>query len=149
VLIGLLLASLGRARNAEAVAGTASLIVLAVLGIGFVLLPIVLTLMSYRDFFGAMVRFQPVIEPAEHLVHYNNGIAYKNRGMWYMATQEWEVAVSKKPHEPIYLHALGLAYAQLRQTEKARALLDRAIQIEPQNTKIKESRALIDQMAAK
>jgi tetratricopeptide (TPR) repeat protein len=149
LLIGLLLDSLGRARNAESVAGTASLIIVAVLGIAFVLLPIILTIMSYRDFFGPMVRFQPVIEPGEHLVHYNNGIAYKNRGMWYMAAQEWDVAVSKKPHEPIYLHALGLAYAQLKQSEKARAMLDRAIQIEPENQQIQESRALIDQMAAK
>ena len=122
---------------------------MTVLGIAFVLLPIILTFLSYRDFLGPKVRFQPVIEPADHLVHYNNGIAYKNRGMWYMATQEWDVAVSKKPHEPNYLHALGLAYAQLKQPEKARAMLDRAIQIEPDNLQIKESRALIDQMAAK
>ena len=149
LLIGLLLATLSRAQNAEAAAGTASLIVLIVLGIAFVLLPIVLTLLSYRDFFGPMVRFQPAIEPADHLVHYNNGIAYKNRGMWYMAAQEWELAVSKKPRETNYLHALGLAYAQLKQPEKARATLDRAIQSAPDNPQIKESRALIDQMAAK
>jgi tetratricopeptide (TPR) repeat protein len=149
LLIGLLLSTLGRTRNAQAVAGTASLIVLAVLGIAFVLLPIALTIMSYRDFFGPKVRFQPIVEPAEHLVHYNNGIAYKNRGMWYMAAQEWDVAVSKKPTEASYLHALGLAYAQLKQPEKARGILDRAIQIEPANLQIKESRALIDQIAAK
>lgn len=149
LLIGSLLASLDRVRNAGAVAGTASRIVVAVLGIAFVLLPSILTILSYRDFLGPMVRFQPVIEPAEHLAHYNNGIACKNRGMWYMAAQEWEVAVSKKPHEPIYLHALGLAYAQLKQSEKARAMLDRAIQIEPENAKLKESRALIDQKGAK
>jgi tetratricopeptide (TPR) repeat protein len=146
LLIGLLLAALSRAQNAEAVAGTASRIVLTVLGIAFVLLPIVLTLLCYRDFFGPMVRFQPSIEPADHLVHYNNGIAYKNRGMWYMAAQEWEVAVSKKPRETNYLHALGLAYAQLKQPAKARATLDRAIQSAPDNPQIKESRALIDQM---
>jgi tetratricopeptide (TPR) repeat protein len=149
MMIGALLSSLGRTRNAEAVAGTASLIGVAVLGIAFVLLPIILTFLSYRDFIGPKVRFQPIIEPADHLLHYNNGIAYKNRGMWYMATQEWDVAVSKKPHEPNYLHALGLAYAQLKQFEKARAMLDRAIQIEPNNPQIRESRALIDQMATK
>jgi tetratricopeptide (TPR) repeat protein len=149
MMIGSLLSSLGRTRNAEAVAGTASLIGVAVLGIAFVLLPIILTFLSYRDFFGPKVRFQPSIEPADHLLHYNNGIAYKNRGMWYMATQEWDVAVSKKPHEPNYLHALGLAYAQLKQFEKARAMLDRATQIEPNNPQIRESRALIDQMATK
>jgi len=149
LLIGSLLVTLGRTQNAEAVAGTASLIVVAVLGIAFVLLPIVLTLLSYRDFFGPKVRFQPAIEPADHLVHYNNGIAFKNRSMWYMAAQEWELAVSKKPFETNYLHALGLAYAQLKQPEKARAMLDRAIQSAPDNPQIKESRALIDQMAAK
>jgi tetratricopeptide (TPR) repeat protein len=149
VLFGSLLASLGRARNAEAAAGTAGMIGGAVLGIAFVLLPIALSFLSYRDFWGPKVRFQPVVEPGEHLVHYNNGIAYKNRGMWYMAAQEWEVAVSKKPHEPSYLHALGLAYAQLKQFEKARATLDRAIQAAPNNPQIKESRALIDQMATK
>jgi tetratricopeptide (TPR) repeat protein len=149
LLIGWLLANLSRAQNAEAVAGTASLIGLTVLGIAFVLLPIVLTLLCYRDFFGPMVRFQPAIDPADHLVHYNNGIAYKNRGMWYMAAQEWEAAVSKKPRETNYLHALGLAYAQLKQPEKARATLDRAIQSAPDNPQIKESRALIDQMATK
>jgi tetratricopeptide (TPR) repeat protein len=149
LLSGWLLAGLGRVQNAESVAGTSSLIVVAVLGIGFVLLPIVLTLLSYRDFFGPKVRFQPIIEPADHLVHYNNGIAYKNRGMWYMAAQEWEVAVSKKPHETNYLHALGLAYAQLKRPEQARATLDRAIQSAPDNPQIKESRALIDQMATK
>jgi tetratricopeptide (TPR) repeat protein len=149
LLIGFLLASLGRTRNPEAAASTASLIGVAVLGIGFVLLPLILTFLSYRDFLGPKVRFQPIVEPAEHLVHYNNGIAYKNRGMWYMAAQEWEAAVSKKPHETNYLHALGLAYAQLKQFEKARATLDRATQIAPDNPQIKESRALIDQMATK
>ncbi len=148
LLIELLLAGLGRAQSAEAVAGTASLMISIGLGIAFVLSPIILTLLSYRDFYGPMVRFQPVIEPTDHLVHYNNGIAYKNRGMWYMAAQEWEVAISKKPRETNYLHALGLAYAQLKQPEQARAILDRAIQSAPDNPQIKESRALIDQMAA-
>jgi tetratricopeptide (TPR) repeat protein len=149
LLIGSLLAGLDGVRNAETVATTAGLIVVAVLGIAFVLLPIMLAFLSYGDFFGPKVRFQPLIEPADHLVHYNNGIAYKNRGMWYMATQEWDLAVSKKPHEPNYLHALGLAYAQLKQPAKARALLDRALLIEPNNLQIRASRALIDQMAAK
>ncbi len=53
------------------------------------------------------------------------------------------------PHETNDLHALGLAYAQLKQFEKARATLDRATQIAPDNPQIKESRALIDQMATK
>lgn len=149
LLVSLLGAGLGRAGSAGSLAGTVSLIVVIVLGIGFVLLPIVLTVLSARDFFGPKVRFQPAVESAEHLVHYNNGIAYKNRGMWYMAAQEWEAAVSKKPREPNYLHALGLAYAQLKQPDRARATLDRALQSAPDDLQIKESRALIDQIATK
>ncbi len=112
--IGLLVASLGRARNAAQMAGTFALIGLIVVGTVFVLLPIVLTVLSYGDFFGARVRFLPKVEDADHLDHYNSGIAYKNRGMWYMAAQEWEAAIGKKPREATYLHALGLAYAQLK-----------------------------------
>jgi tetratricopeptide (TPR) repeat protein len=149
LLVALLGTSLGRGANAGSLAGTISLIAVVVLGIGFVLLPIVLTILSVRDFFGPKVRFQPAVESADHLVHYNNGIAYKNRGMWYMAAQEWEAAVSKKPREPNYLHALGLAYAQLKQPDRARATLDRALQSAPDNLQIKESRALIDQIATK
>ncbi|HEU5102752.1 MAG TPA: tetratricopeptide repeat protein [Roseiflexaceae bacterium] len=149
LLVGILGASLGRTGNAASTAGIISLILVVVLGIGFVLLPIILTVLSARDFFGPKLRFQPTVESADHLVHYNNGIAYKNRGMWYMAAQEWEAAVSKKPREPNYLHALGLAYAQLKQPDKARATLDRALQSAPDNLQIKESRALIDQIATK
>jgi len=149
LLVGMLVAGLGRAQGAISAARTISLLLFVVLGIAFVLLPIALTIFSYRDFFGPKVRFQPVVEPAEHLVHYNNGIAYKNRGMWYMAAQEWEAAVGKKPREPSYLHALGLAYAQLKQPDKARATLDRALLSAPDNPQIKESRALVDQMAMK
>jgi tetratricopeptide (TPR) repeat protein len=149
LLAALLSASVGRAGSAGTLPGTIGLVIVVVVGIGFVLLPIVLTALSVRDFFGPKMRFQPVVEAADHLVHYNNGIAYKNRGMWYMAAQEWEAAVSKKPREPNYLHALGLAYAQLKQPDRARATLDRALQSAPDNLQIKESRALIDQIATK
>jgi tetratricopeptide (TPR) repeat protein len=148
-LVGSINGGLGGLGNAGAGARTIGSLVIIVLGIAFVLLPIALTILSFRDFFGPRVRFQPVVEPAEHMVHYNNGIAYKNRGMWYVAAQEWEAAVGKKPREPNYLHALGLAYAQLKQPDKARATLDRAIQCAPDNPQIKESRALVDQMATK
>ena len=87
-------------------------------------------------------------EDADHLVHYNNGIAYRDRGMWYMAAREWEAAARKKPREANYLHALGLAYARLKRFEHARATLDQALRAAPDHPKIKESRALVDRMAA-
>ena len=129
-------------------ASTAVSILLIVTMLGFVLTPIVLTILSYRDFFGPMVRFATAFEDADHLVHYNNGIAYRDRGMWYMAAREWEAAARKKPREANYLHALGLAYARLKRFEHARATLDQALRAAPDHPKIKESRALVDRMAA-
>ena len=79
----------------------------------FPLIYVALTALSYHDFFGPRTRLLPVVEPARDVEHYNNGVAYKNRGMWYMAVREWEGAVRRKPHDRVYLQALGLAYAQL------------------------------------
>lgn len=78
------------------------------------LLYILLVFLSYRDFFGPRVRLSSEIEPTGHMEHYNNGVAYKNRGMWYLATKEWEAAALRAPRDLGYLHALGLAYAQLK-----------------------------------
>jgi tetratricopeptide (TPR) repeat protein len=77
---------------------------------------VVLTVLSYRDFYGNSLRFLPAIEATDHVEHYNNGVAYKNRGMWYMAAKEWEAALRKAPRDLNYLHALGLAYARINQS---------------------------------
>jgi Flp pilus assembly protein TadD len=69
--------------------------------------------------------------------------------MWYMAMREWEAAVNKAPHDLNYLHALGLAYAQIKQFAKARTTLDRALQIAPADPRIQDSRALVDKLAAR
>lgn len=104
---------------------------------------------SYTDFYPPMVRFRAVVKPTAHEVHYNNGIGYKNRGMWYMAMREWEMAVLRAPYDLNYLHALGLAYAQVRRFDQARTTLDKALSIAPGHRQISESRSLVDQMAAK
>jgi len=70
--------------------------------------------LSYRDFYGPLVRFLPQVESTDHMGHYNSGVAYKNRGMWYMAVQEWGAALNQAPRDLNYLHALGLAYAQIK-----------------------------------
>jgi tetratricopeptide (TPR) repeat protein len=79
------------------------------------LIYLLLTVLSYRDFYGPALRFLPTVEATDHMGHYNNGVAYKNRGMWYMAAKEWEAAVGRAPRDLSYLHALGLAYAQIKQ----------------------------------
>jgi uncharacterized membrane protein (DUF2068 family) len=111
------------------------------------LIYVALVVLSYRDFFGPKVRYSPEIESGDHLAHYNSGVAYKNRGMWYMAAREWEAAVNMVSRDLNYLHALGLAYAQLKQFDRARATLDKALELDPYHTQIKESRALVDKMA--
>jgi lipoprotein NlpI len=103
--------------------------------------------LSYRDFFGPKVRYSPEVDAGDHLDHYNSGVVYKNRGMWYMAAREWEAASSMAPRDLSYLHALGLAYAQIQQFDRARATLDKALQLDPNHVQIKESRALVEKMA--
>lgn len=107
-------------------------------------LMIVLTVLSYRDFWGPKVRFQPEVGYGDDVVHYNNGVAYKKRGMWYMAAREWEAAARKAPNNIEYLHALGLIYAQIKHFDHARLTLDRAVAIAPDNAQLRESRTLID-----
>ena len=54
---------------------------------------LMLLFFSYGDVFAPMQRQVlrvGVVSPAKH---YNNGLDYKNRGMWYMAAQEWATAV--------------------------------------------------------
>jgi Flp pilus assembly protein TadD len=108
---------------------------------------IVLTILSYRDFYGAKVRFQPEVDTTDHMGHFNNGLAYKKRGMWHMAMREWEAAVSKSPKDLDYLHALGLAYAQVKQFTKARETLDTALSLAPSDARLQESRAVVDRLA--
>lgn len=103
----------------------------------------------YREFFGQKQRFVPSFPINDHATHYHNGVAYKNRGMWYMAMREWEAAVGRAQNNVTYLHALGLAYAQLQRFDQARATLDKAITLAPNQSQLHESRQLIEKMAAK
>jgi tetratricopeptide (TPR) repeat protein len=103
---------------------------------------------SFRDFYGPLLRFAPEVKRIDHATNYNNGVAYKNRGMWYMAMREWELAVSRAPQNTTYLHALGLAYAQVGRFSRARATLDQALDLAPGNAQMTESRTLIEKMAA-
>jgi tetratricopeptide (TPR) repeat protein len=108
-----------------------------------------LTGMAYRDFFGPMVRFVPVLEPADATTHYNSGVAYRKRGMWYMAAREWERAVAQAPSDINYLRALGLAYTQLGRFDPAREMIGRALRLAPDHAGLREDQALVEQQAAR
>jgi tetratricopeptide (TPR) repeat protein len=120
---------------------------LLVFGLVLQVLYIALSAASFRDFYGPLLRFAPEVKRIDHTTNYNNGVAYKNRGMWYMAMREWELAVDRAPQNTTYLHALGLAYAQVGRFSRARATLDHALDLAPGNAQMTESRTLIEKMA--
>lgn len=132
----------------QSASGQANTISLACITLVFVS-QIALLALSFRDFFRPKQRFQPVVPKGEPVEHYNRGVAYKDRGMWYMAMREWEMAILRAPRDLNYLHALGLAYAQLGRFERARTTLDRALGLAPGHRQLTESRALVEQMARK
>jgi tetratricopeptide (TPR) repeat protein len=118
--------------------------VFLILGFTIQMFFVALTVLSYRDFYGPKTRTLTEIPKRDPESHYNMGVIYKNKGMWYMASKEWEAAAQKKPNELIYRHALGLAYAQLKKFERAMGELRAALQIAPDDTRLKESLAAIE-----
>jgi Flp pilus assembly protein TadD/predicted nucleic acid-binding Zn ribbon protein len=130
----------------EAAIAIGALMTSIVVSLGVQLLFVLLTALTHRDFYGPMMRFQPELDTGSDMDNYNSGVAYKRRGMWFMATQEWEAAVQKKPRDPGYLHALGLAYVQLKQYDRARDTLDAALKLTPDDAQLQASRAAVDQL---
>ena len=98
----------------DGVLSTTALVLPIALGVLLVLFPLILSILSYRDFFPPLVRSNPTVERGDHVEHYNRGLSYRDRGMWYMVAQEWFAAARMRPAERAYLPALGLAYAQIR-----------------------------------
>jgi tetratricopeptide (TPR) repeat protein len=112
--------------------------------IGWRLFVCVLLWFGSGSVFSRKSRIVPAVKIS--IESYNNGLAYRERGMWYMAVQEWEGAVLRSPGEPESMHTLGLGYAQIKQFDLARATLDAALQIRPKDAGLLGSRALVDQI---
>jgi Flp pilus assembly protein TadD len=93
--------------------------------------------LAWRLFTSGSARFvaldPPSGDPSEH---FNRGIAYRRRGMWYQSMVEWERAVELSPSDPTYRHALGLVYAQLKRTPEAQRELAEAMSLDPNNLAI-------------
>ncbi len=150
-LLGTGVAAVGSASNEPGMAGATLGLIIVILLCGVVPLAlyIFLTVKSYRDFYGSKARLIPELEANEDTDLYNAGVAFKNRGMWYMAMKAWEGAATKRPRDTNYRHALGLAYAQLNQFDKAIATLREALTITPNDIKIQESLSLVEKQAAR
>lgn len=150
-LLGTGVAAVGVASEDPGVAGSLIGFIVGILVCGVVPLAlyVFLTFKSYRDFYGPKVRLVPEIEANEDTDLYNAGVAFKNRGMWYMAMKAWEGAARRRPRDTNYRHALGLAYAQLNQFDQAIATLREALAITPNDIKIQESLSLVEKQAAR
>jgi Flp pilus assembly protein TadD len=107
---------------------------------------ITLSVLSHRDFYGEMARLSiDGISTGEE--PYNAGIMYRNRGMWYMAAHAWERAIHQSPMDATARRALGLAYAQLKRYDEARAALREAIALAPNNPQLTDDLGLVERLA--
>jgi tetratricopeptide (TPR) repeat protein len=116
-------------------------------GAAFLLIMGALTALAYRDFFPPKARVRLDVPERKAEEHFNMGLAYKNRGMWYMAAREWEGAVKRRSNEADYHRALGLAYAQLKDYGRALRELQAAVDMRPADPLLKDDLATVEKMA--
>lgn len=101
------------------------------------------------DFLGPLERFRAIVQAGDPTAHYNNGVAYKNRGMWHMAIREWEQARTRDPNDINLLRGLALAYARLNTFDRARELLNHALRVAPQHAMLTGDLAVVEELAKK
>ncbi|MEN9935476.1 MAG: hypothetical protein RLZZ387_2055 [Chloroflexota bacterium] len=136
--------------SAQALAAVAAGVGAALMaGVGAQGLMALLVGLSWGDFFGPRVRFMPEVQGSDDAELFNFGLACKARKMWFMAVRQWEATVRKAGRDPEYLHALGLAYAQLGWLEQAHEMVTRAVAVEPKNEAIQLSLARLERARAK
>lgn len=98
---------------------------------------------GYPKVFGRKVRLVHTVGAGTADEHYNTGIALKDQGMWHAAMQEWEAAAYGDAANVQYLHALGLAYAQVKQRAKAISTLEHAITLAPNDQRLRETYQMV------
>jgi Flp pilus assembly protein TadD len=75
------------------------------------------------------------------------GWAYYHNGSFSAAVPLLEEAVKKAPSNSTYLYHLGLAYAKLKDTDRARSQFERAISIDPNSPIAERARIALSQVA--
>lgn len=131
--------------------GVIQIIVGAGLFLSFAILAvqIFVTVVAWKDFFGGKVRMITDVPTRSDEEHYNMGLAYKDRGMWYIATREWEMAAAKRPSDPNYRRILGLAYAQIKQYGRALRELREAARLRVNDQQLRDDIAYVENIALK
>ena len=67
------------------------------------------------------------------------GITVAQRGLWREAIYRWERAVQIDPKYAEALNDLAIAYEHEGQLDKARKAYDKALELEPNNTQIRQN----------
>jgi Tfp pilus assembly protein PilF len=92
---------------------------------------------------GALLAQQPR-EDAKQQVEF--GIAVAQRGLWREAIYRWERAAKIDPTYAAAHNNLAIAYEHEGELEKARAAYEKALEIEPNNTFIKQNYELFKEI---
>ena len=74
------------------------------------------------------------------------GIAVAQRGLWREAIYRWERAVQIDPTYAAAHNNLGIAYEHEGDLDKARAAYEKAVELEPSNTLIKQNYELFKEI---
>ena len=74
------------------------------------------------------------------------GIAVAQRGLWREAIYRWERAVQIDPTYAAAHNNLGIAYEHEGELDKARTSYEKALEIEPNNTFIKQNYELFKEI---
>lgn len=74
------------------------------------------------------------------------GISVAQRGLWREAIYRWERAVQIDPTYAAAHNNLGIAYEHEGELDKARAAYEKAIELEPNNTFIKQNYELFKEI---
>ena len=67
------------------------------------------------------------------------GINVAQRGLWREAIYRWEKAVELDPKYAAAYNDLAIAYEHEGQLDKARKAYDKALELEPNNTQIRQN----------
>ncbi len=107
----------------------------------YYLIILVLLIFAWKSVSQQAVRFVPQFEElADANGHFNRGVVYQKRGMWYLSMLEWERAVKLNPRDSTYRHALGLIYEQMKRPADALQQFEQALSEDPNNLRIGQDR---------
>jgi hypothetical protein len=125
----------------------------AILGLSvFLLVPLSINRLwvfadNYRLWDDAAKLLRSGDEPLSSRIFYNRAVAEAGLGKWEAAVSDYERAVARNfKEDPIMLHDLGVAYANLKRYQEALIWLDKAIVLKPDYAKAYYDKGMILKM---